>query len=318
MLGKLTWGLVKNGPRLAALAAGAGLAWSATAVDHSMPLGPALPGDRLTLPDGAGGSIMAYRSGGGSGVPVLLVHSVNAAASAYEMRPLFTGLQAERPVWAIDLPGFGDSDRSDRRYTPALMTSAVAAALDAMDTPAHLVGSSLGCEFAAAAAVRRPEAVRSLALLSPTGFGPGSSGPGRLGNILRFPLWAQAAFDAIASRRSIRYFLGKSFTGPVDELLADHAYRTAHQPGARHAPLAFLAGDLFTTDAPRAIYQHVEAPTVVLYDRDPFSDFARLPEFIADRPGWSATRIPDTSGLPHWDRPDETLAALHGHWAGSE
>jgi pimeloyl-ACP methyl ester carboxylesterase len=50
---------------------------------------------------------------------LLLVHSVNAAGCAAEMRPLFDPAHQTRPVLGIDLPGFGISDRNDRAYTPA-------------------------------------------------------------------------------------------------------------------------------------------------------------------------------------------------------
>jgi pimeloyl-ACP methyl ester carboxylesterase len=53
----------------------------------------------------------------GAQLPLLLIHSVNAAASAYEVRPLFDHYRGRRPVYALDLPGFGQSDRSDRLYS---------------------------------------------------------------------------------------------------------------------------------------------------------------------------------------------------------
>lgn len=318
MIGSVGWKLVKNLPRLTAFGVGAGLAWSALAVDHRVPLGPALPGARSAAEDGSGGTFVLYSDTTGSGAPVLLVHSVNAASSSYEMRPLYTRLQGERPVWALDLPGFGDSDRRDRPYTPQLMARSITHALDRIGSPAHVVALSLGCELAARAATERPDLVASLALISPTGFGPRRDPKGWAGTVLRFPLWAQALYDGIVSRRSIRYFLGKSFAGPVDEMLIDHSYRTSHQPGARHAPLAFIAGDLFTPDAIERLYTSVPVATTILYDHDPFTSFARLPEFIADRPGWGATRIADTSGLPHWDKPTETANALIAHWATTE
>ena len=61
--------------------------------------------------------------------PLLLVHSINAAASAAEVEPLFTHYRQLRSVYAIELPGFGFSDRSARSYTPRLMTDALHAAL---------------------------------------------------------------------------------------------------------------------------------------------------------------------------------------------
>lgn len=314
MIGKLAWRLTKNLPRLAVFGAGAGLAWSAVAVDHSMALGPALPGDQDDVTDASGRSVALYSDTSGSGNPVLLVHSVNAAASSYEMRPLYTRLQTERPVWSLDLPGFGRSDRSDRHYTAELMTSATTAALARIGEPADVVALSLGAEFAARAAIESPGSVRSLSLISPTGFGPRRNRSETVGAALRFPLWSQAVYDGIASRRSIRYFLGKSFTGAVDEMLVDYCYRTAHQPGARHAPLTFLAGDLFSDDAVADLYSKVEVRAQVLYDRDPFSSFITLPQFLADRPEWGATRIARTCGLPHWDEPTETLNALGAFW----
>ena len=57
--------------------------------------------------------------------PLLLLHSINAAASAYEMKPLFEHYSRERPVYALDFPGYGLSDRSARDYTPRLMTDAI-------------------------------------------------------------------------------------------------------------------------------------------------------------------------------------------------
>ena len=45
------------------------------------------------------------------GRPLLFVHSVNAAPSAIELKPLFQHFRASRPVFAPDLPGFGRSTR---------------------------------------------------------------------------------------------------------------------------------------------------------------------------------------------------------------
>lgn len=318
MLLKLSWKMIRNAPRLFTVGAGAGIAWSALVVDHNLPLHPPLDGSQWSVDDGGGGMVRVYFHDTGEGHPVLLVHSVNAAASAYEMRPLYQGLWGTRPVWALDLPGFGLSDRGNRRYTPESMGAAIANVIERIPRPVHLVALSLGAEFAARATLLRPDLVVSFAAISPTGFG--SLRPARpvIGTLLRFPPWSQALFDAVSSRASITYFLGKSFAGPVDPAMVDYAYRTSHQLRARFAPLAFLAGELFSEDAATELYSHLKVPALVLYDRDPFTSFIRLPEFLPDHPNWTATRIADTNGLPHWDRPAETLEALRSHWEESE
>ena len=304
-------------PKAAGVATVGTVAWSRFAVDHDMAPVPSLPSVRYDAGDGSGGTVAVHHDHSGEGVPVLLVHSVNAAASAYEMKPLFDRLASTRPVHAMDLPGYGGSTRGDRPYTPQLMADAIGSVLERIGEPSHVVALSLGSEFAARAAVEVPERVASLALISPTGFGRVVDSGSRAGALLRLPVLSQALFDVIASRRSIEFFLAKSFSGPVDGGLVEHAYRASHRPGARYAPLAFLSGELFSRDAVESIYRHVEVPSLVVYDQDPFTGFVRLAEFLSSE-HWNAVRIEDTLGLPHWDRPLPTLAALEGHWAAHE
>lgn len=319
MLGKLLWKTGKNLPKLGLLAAVGGVAWSRLGVDHDIPSGPSLPGARLDVGDASGGTVAVYHHSEGSGVPVLLVHSVNAAASAYEMKPLFESFSGERPVYAMDLPGYGGSTRGDRAYTPDLMATAIASVLESIDAPVHVVALSLGAEFAARAAKAAPERVVTLTMLSPTGFGKVRSSESRGSGLLRAPVVSQAIYDGLTSRPSIRYFLAKSFAGPVDEGLVDHAYRTSHQRGARFAPLAFLSGELFTRDAVATLFEHLTVPTLVLHDRDAFTSFVRLPEFVVGRTdSWSVTRIADTKGLPQWDQTIATVSAIKDHWASHE
>ena len=68
------------------------------------------------------------------------------------------------PVSAPDLPGHGDAVRlPPERYTMAGATDALA---DRLDAPADIVGYSMGGRVALALALRHPERVRRLVLLS--------------------------------------------------------------------------------------------------------------------------------------------------------
>ncbi len=310
----------------------AGIAFSALAIDHALPLPPAIAADRRSLHSAAAGALSYYADDTVSGRPLLLIHSINAAASAYEMRPLFDRYRGQRPTYAIDLPGFGFSERSDRVYSPELYTTAVRALLGELTTgreAADVVALSLGSEFAARAALQEPERVRSLALISPTGLtapeernrseraGESASGAS-LYQLFRFPLWSQAFYDALASRWSIRYFLQKSFVGTPDPGLVTYAYATSHQPGARFAPLRFVSGQLFSPNIRAAVYEHLPMPVVALYDQDPFVRFDALTHILARNPHWRATRIAPSKGLPQFERLDETVQALDTFWQDVE
>jgi hypothetical protein len=160
--------------------------------------------------------------------------------------------------------------------------------------------------------------VHRLAFLSPTGLGPRETGTaGKIGRWARTLSASRAigrlAFLAIASRPSIRHFLGRSFVGAVDPGLREYAYSTSHQPGAEYAPLAFLSGSLSTPNI-LDTYASLDRPALVIYDRDPYTTFERLAELEGRSSLWSSTQIVPTRGMPHFDRLDETVLALDQFW----
>ena len=303
------------------LAALAGIGYSALLVPHKMELPPALPGDRRELAGRAGR--LSYYAAGTSGAPLLLVHSINAAASAYEVRPLFEYYSKTRRVYALDLPGFGFSDRSDREYSPRLYADATLDMVDEIkrDAGAEAVDAlalSLGCEFLARAASEHPERFSSLALVSPTGMrkddqlygSPGSvRGFAAIKSFWEFPLWSQAVFDLLNSRQSQRYFLAKTFGSAeaVDQGLLEYDYLTAHQPGAQHAPFAFVSGLLFSADITR-VYESLEMPVWVSHGvRGDFTDYGGV-QRLAGRTNWSV-QVFQTGGIPYFEQPTEFTAA---------
>jgi pimeloyl-ACP methyl ester carboxylesterase len=207
--------------------AGGWIGYSALGIDHRQPLPDAILAEKVTFLSKAGGWLNAYADRSGAGRPLVLIHSVNAAASAFEMGPLFRHYRGRRPVYALDLPGYGHSNRLQRDYTPQLFADAIVEFLETqVGEPADVVGLSLGCEFIARAALDRPELFHSLAMISPSGLGSAGSGrtsqqteargiAGSLHQALAFPLWRRALFALLPTRRSIEFFLSKHFEGPV-------------------------------------------------------------------------------------------------------
>jgi pimeloyl-ACP methyl ester carboxylesterase len=286
-------------------------------------LGEAVDAPRSQFTSADGWRIAYYAATSNRGRPLVLVHSINAAPSSFEVKPLFEHYRANRPVYSLDLPGFGHSERRPAGYTPQLFADVLGQFLEqVVGQPADVVALSLSGEFSARAIGAKPGAVASLALISPTGFSqrvPPGPGFGRIVHpILKTPGLSQALFDLVASRRSIRYYLGRSFVGEPPQEILDYAYATSHQPGARHAPLVFLSMQLFTPQAGDRLYAKLtDLPVLAIADRDPYIDFERLDDFIARHPNWSRQRLAPNMGLPHWERLSETIAALNDFWAKS-
>ena len=286
-------------------------------------LRPAVNGERRTLNLPGFGQLNYYANTNGTGRPLILTHSINAAGSAYEMKPLWDTYAGTRPIYALEWPGFGSSDRPDTTYTPELMANALKALVAELNTDVDVISLSLGSEFVARAALQEPR-IKSLALISPSGMGDARNGTQRatdndqgerLYNTLN--TIGNALYSTLRTRPSIEYFLSRSFRGPVDQGLIDYALATTRQPGAKYAPLYFVSGRLFTPDAYGDLYSRLSTPTLVLYDKDGFVNFTRLPLF-AQQANAKVVRIPDTDGLPHFEKLPEVKAALDAFWAAAK
>ncbi|MEY6431259.1 alpha/beta fold hydrolase [Thioalkalicoccus limnaeus] len=286
----------------------------------SLPPAVSAPRNDYVRPDGI--RLNYYVDGPAGGRPLLLIHAINAAPSVYELKPLFEHYRTRRRVYALDFPGFGFSDRGDRRYSPQLYTDTIVDFVtQVIKEPVDVVALSLGSEFATQAALRAPELFATLTLISPTGFSDRRlpNGEGQVAKwahkVLSVPLWGPGLFKLLATRPSIRYFMKKSFVDAVPAEYIEYAYAAAHQPGAHHAPLYFLSGQLFTTDAYDRFYSKVSQPVLVIHDRDPNVSFERLPALLAERPNWQEARIAPSLGLPHWEKLAETAEVLDRFWA---
>jgi pimeloyl-ACP methyl ester carboxylesterase len=197
------------------------------------------------------GQRVAYTARG-DGHPVVLLHGIHAAASSYEWRRNIDALASRFRLYAVDLPGFGHSDRPPASYTADSYVSFLSDFIrDVPDGPVRVVASSLSCSFAIQCGYRAPSRFERLVLVCPVGVGRLDTTPSASEGIahaaLRSPILGESLFNALASEASIRYFLeSQVFADPsrIDEELVRQMYATSHRRGARFAPAAFIGGAL--------------------------------------------------------------------------
>ena len=104
----------------------------------------------------------------GTGDPVVAIHGLGATKASFLAS--VAALAPDFRVIAIDLPGFGDSDKPiGAAYDARFFANAVVELLDALELEdANLLGNSLGGRVALEVALREPERARRLALLAPS------------------------------------------------------------------------------------------------------------------------------------------------------
>ena len=256
------------------------------------------------------GHRIAYTRRGG-GPPLLLVHSIHAAASSYEWRFNVDALAHHHTVYAIDLLGFGLSDRPAVRYSARLYLALLADfAAQVISAPAVIVASSLSAAYAIVLGARDPGRFPALVLIQPTGLVRLHTPPSTAGDVTRYavdsPVLGTAVFNAMVSRRSLRAYLEQLYVDErcVNDDLVEALYTTAHQLGARYAPSAFLSSHM-NIDVRRALRRLLQPALLVWGEQATQAPSEDVRGFRAVRPDLDIAILDPAGDLPHDERPDE-------------
>jgi pimeloyl-ACP methyl ester carboxylesterase len=103
-----------------------------------------------------------YADSGGSQVPAVVLTSP-WPESVYAFAPIWASLAEHARLFAVDLPGFGASERRDDLLSPRAMGAFLAQLIAELDlgTP-HIVGPDVGTAAALFAAAAHPERISSV------------------------------------------------------------------------------------------------------------------------------------------------------------
>jgi pimeloyl-ACP methyl ester carboxylesterase len=208
------------------------------------------------------------------GLPLVFIHGVGAGASSFMWRKNFDELAKDFRVYALDLLGFGVSDKpGSASYSADLYVELISDFIrEVSGSPVNIVASSLGAAYAIRVADEHPELVNSLILNGPTGSDALNRRPGMAGaafyGLLQSPVLGTSFYNVMASERSIRDYARQHLFYDhrrVTDRLVANLYATSHQTGAQHAISAFLAGYL-NTDT-RSPFGRLTQPVVLVWGK---------------------------------------------------
>ena len=137
---------------------------------HAPPPAPAHRAARL-----AAGNLGLRAVRAGQGAPLLLfLHGYGESVVTWQ--GVFDRLARHHAVLAVDLPGFGLSDKPDAPYDYPSQLARLEAVIDSTRGPVVVVGHSMGGQLAAGLALSRPRRVVGAVLVAPAGDSVGLSG----------------------------------------------------------------------------------------------------------------------------------------------
>jgi len=217
-----------------------------------------------------------YKTAGShnAGAPVVFIHGVGAGASSFMWRKNFDDLANDFHVHALDLLGFGFSDKPPTAsYSADLYVELITDFIrEVAGYPVNVVASSLGAAYVIRVADEHPELINAMVLNGPTGSDSLNRRPGMAGaafyGLLQSPVLGTSFYNVMASERSIRDYARDNLFYDhrrVTDRLVANLYATSHQSGAQHAIAAFLSGYLNTET--RSPFSRLTQPSVLVWGK---------------------------------------------------
>lgn len=219
--------------------------------------------------------------------PFLLVHGFGAAIGHWRQNVL--ALSEQAPVYAIDLLGFGHSQKAATDYNVPLWVQQLQAFWQTfIQTPVVLVGNSLGSLVSLNFAASCPEMVSGLVLLNlPDASVLQPRGPKWLqvaiANLLKtlspmgqafaqgitHPIVFNPLFNWVRHPRRIRYWAKQAYTNPkcVDDELVEILSQPAYDLGAARALVSMTRTPNAATPATQ-ILPNLNLPVLLIWGKE--------------------------------------------------
>ena len=309
-LGKLLW----TGAALAAAAV-----TNAVIFYRTPPLTSKLKGEVRYFPTPEGD---VFYKKAGEGPPLLLVHGIGAGCSSFEFRNIWDHLAERHTVYALDLLGFGKSDKPPILYTDATFIDLLSDfAKQVMGVgegrgEADVIATSLSAAYVIALSQRDPSLFHRLILVCPTGIqelaSPIHVGSTALRGVMKAPVLGTSLYNVIASRVGIRRYLATNiYADPAQATneVVDTYYTAAHQPGGENVLPSFLSGYLNINIAD-AFKEVVDLPLIVWGAKAKETPLTQAEPFLAANSNAKLEVIEDAGMLPHEEKPEAFLTAV--------
>lgn len=243
-----------------------------------------------------------YVRQGKGGIPILLLHGFDS--SLLEFRRLVPLLAAENETWAVDLLGFGFTERGPGLpFSPKAITTHLYYFWKTLIAqPVILIGASMGGAAAIDFALTYPNVVEKLVLIDSAGFTKGSN----IGKFLIPPLGYLATTflrnQKVRLAISKKAYFDKSFAS-LDALLC--AALHLEMPGWSQALITFTKSGGYSSFEDKLADLNQE--TLILWgSHDQILGTADATKFQNAISQSQLIWIPDCGHVPHLEKPQVT------------
>ncbi len=274
-----------------------------------------IPGIRSGFLEQAGSQGRLRYLTGGSGAPLVLLHTVRTQAEHF--RHLIPLVAQRYTVYALDLPGMGYSQIvPGASYDEPAMRAAVKRLIRQLDLrDVTVLGESMGAVLALTAAADLPERVRRVVAVNPYDYAGGIARSSLLARAIVAGVLAPGLGPRVAAvepKPVMRAVLqgGLADTSALKEDYLDELLRVGRREGYPTVARGVYA-NLPSLIAARSRYPQVTAPIDLVYGQ---KDWSRPSDRQANQrllPAATFTEVPDAGHFIALERPDVPALLLN-------
>jgi pimeloyl-ACP methyl ester carboxylesterase len=254
---------------------------------------------------------------------IIFIHGFSS--SLYSWSTCLEPISGQYRVVALDLKGFGFSEKPETEYTTGEYVNFVIDFMDALKLDkATLCGNSMGGGIAWRTALKHPERVEKLILVDAAGYPSTRSGQpfimklvrkigGLPGSDILFPLFTMRG--RIRSSLESAYYYDERVT----EQTVDAYYYSMRTKGARNAILARMLHPRSETEKWVGRISELELPTLIVWGvEDTWIPAKDALKFHQDIAGSQLKLIDDCGHLPQEEEPEVFIMAVLDFMSGTK
>lgn len=244
----------------------------------------------------------------GNGEPILLLHGIGIGGSHYEFENNIIALSQYYKVYALDLLGFGESEKPSISYSAYLYVEMINSFIkEIIKSPVNIVASSNSAAFALMGYSFDSRLYKKMVLISPTGVSELKITKRHqiIKTMIELPIFGTLMYNMLASKCSIKKFLKENMYSK--NLSPSNFYYNAHHGGVSNKyPISAFMGKYLDINI-NHILNTIDIPVKIIWGRkNKVNSYFNL-EKIKDNKNTNITYslFVDSGLFPHVDNPNK-------------
>lgn len=255
----------------------------------------------------------------GKGSPLLLIHDLNPASSAYEWEKISKQLAKHHTVYTLDLLGCGRSNKPNMTYSNFLFVQLITDfTKNIIGAKPNLIATGDSASFALMACNMEPEHFRKIIIINPAPLEELSKTPNKRKNTLKFfidlPVFGTLIYNLAFTSKNLNRTFYKNYyykSHLVPSKAIDIYYEAAHTENGNGRYLLSSIKSNYTNINIIHALKKINNSIYLIGSKENPNIEKTIDSYISYNPSIEASYLPESKYLPQLEIPDKLLEIVN-------